>query len=248
MELKNFPIIKRLIPSIRKNLRITFQKHIFWTKIDKISFLLDIRQKQDREFYFTKKYEVDNFNYIYKNKFFKNSFIFIDIGCNIGIYTLKIGKKFNNCKQIISIEPILDAFKRLDSNIKKNNIHNFITPLNIALSNKEGKAKMKSFIKNNQIQLSKYEINEVGDIEVETKVFDKLYQFEGENIFIKCDTEGHECNVIEGMKNTLLKNNCLLQIEIFSKNFDKTEEILNRIGYVKIRETKERDTFFFEKN
>ena len=94
MELKNFPIIKRLIPSIRKNLRITFQKHIFWTKIDKIFFLLDIRQKQDREFYFTKKYEVDNFNYIYKNKFFKNSFIFIDIGCNIGIYTLKIGKKF----------------------------------------------------------------------------------------------------------------------------------------------------------
>ena len=248
MELKHFPIIKRLIPSLRKNLRIAFQKQIFWTKIDKISYLLDIRQKQDREFYFTKKYETDNFNYIYKNKFFKNSFIFIDIGCNIGIYTLNIGKKFNSCKQIISIEPILAAYERLESNIEKNKIDSFTTPLNIALSNKEGRVKMKSFTKNNQVQLSKFEINEVGDIEVETKIFDKIYQFEEENIFIKCDSEGHEYYVIQGMKNTLLKNNCLLQIEIFSENFNKTERILNEIGYYKIRETKERDTFFFEKS
>ena len=98
MKFNNFPLIKRLIPSLRKNLRLLFKKHIFWTKINDIHYLLDIRQKQDREFYFKKNYEIDNINFIYKNNFFDKSFIFVDIGCNIGIYTLLIGSKFKNCK------------------------------------------------------------------------------------------------------------------------------------------------------
>ena len=47
MNLYKLPIIKRLIPSIRKNIRLIFRKHIFWTNIGGIKYLLDIRQKQD---------------------------------------------------------------------------------------------------------------------------------------------------------------------------------------------------------
>ena len=247
MKFNKFPLIKRLIPSLRKNLRLLFKKHIFWTKINDIHYLLDIRQKQDREFYFKKNYEIDNINFIYKNNFFNKSFIFVDIGCNIGIYTLLIGNKFKNCKQIISIEPIFNTFKRLRSNVKINKIENITTLLNIALSNKDGKAKMRSVSKHNQIQLSKFEINETGDVDVETKVFDNLYKFEKEYIFIKCDVEGHEIKTLEGMKNTLYKNNCLIQIEIFSQNYKKTERILNSLDYFIIYISEERDTYFFGK-
>ena len=247
MKFNNFPLIKRLIPSLRKNIRLLFKKHIFWTKINGIHYLLDIRQKQDREFYFKKNYEIDNINFIYKNNFFDKSFIFIDIGCNIGIYTLLIGNKFKNCKQIISIEPIFNTFKRLRSNVKINKIENITTLLNIALSNKDGKAKMRSVSKHNQIQLSKFEINETGDVDVETKVFDNLYKFEKEYIFIKCDVEGHEIKTLEGMKSTLYKNNCLIQIEIFSQNYKKTERILNSLDYFIVYVSEERDTYFFGK-
>ena len=247
MKFNKFPLIKRLIPSLRKNLRLLFKKHIFWTKINDIHYLLDIRQKQDREFYFKKNYEIDNINFIYKNNFFDKSFIFVDIGCNIGIYTLLIGNKFKNCKQIISIEPIFNTFKRLRSNVKINKIENITTLLNIALSNRDGKAKMRSVSKHNQIQLSKFEINETGDVDVETKVFDNLYKFEKEYIFIKCDVEGHEIKTLEGMKSTLYKNNCLIQIEIFSRNYKKTERMLNELGYFMIYVSEERDTYFFGK-
>ena len=247
MKFNKFPLVKRLIPSLRKNLRLLFNKHIFWTKINDIHYLLDIRQKQDREFYFKKNYEIDNINFIYKNNFFDKSFIFIDIGCNIGIYTLLIGNKFKNCKQIISIEPIFNTFKRLRSNIKINKIENITTLLNIALSNRDGKAKMRSVSKHNQIQLSKFEINETGDVDVETKVFDNLYKFEKEYIFIKCDVEGHEIKTLEGMKSTLYKNNCLIQIEIFSRNYKKTERMLNELDYFMIYVSEERDTYFFGK-
>ena len=247
MKFNKFPLIKRLIPSLRKNLRLLFKKHIFWTKINDIHYLLDIRQKQDREFYFKKNYEIDNINFIYKNNFFDKSFIFVDIGCNIGIYTLLIGNKFKNCKQIISIEPIFNTFKRLRSNIKINKIENITTLLNIALSNKDGKAKMRSVSKHNQIQLSKFEINETGDVDVETKVFDNLYKFEKEYIFIKCDVEGHEIKTLEGMKSTLYKNNCLIQIEIFSQNYKKTERMLKKLNYFLMYVSEERDTYFFGK-
>ena len=247
MKFNKFPLVKRLIPSLRKNLRLLFNKHIFWTKINDIHYLLDIRQKQDREFYFKKNYEIDNINFIYKNNFFDKSFIFVDIGCNIGIYTLLIGNKFKNCKQIISIEPIFNTFKRLRSNVKINKIENITTLLNIALSNKDGKAKMRSVSKHNQIQLSKFEINEKGDVDVETKVFDNLYKFEKEYIFIKCDVEGHEIKTLQGMKSTLYKNNCLIQIEIFSQNYKKTERILNSLDYFIVYISEEKDTYFFGK-
>jgi len=247
MRFNKFPLIKRLIPSLRKNLRLLFKKHIFWTKINDIHYLLDIRQKQDREFYFKKNYEIDNINFIYKNNFFDKSFIFVDIGCNIGIYTLLIGNKFKNCKQIISIEPIFNTFKRLRLNVKINKIENITTLLNFALSNKDGKAKMRSVSKHNQIQLSKFEINETGDVDVETKVFDNLYKFEKEYIFIKCDVEGHEIKTLEGMKSTLYKNNCLIQIEIFSQNYKKTERMLNSLDYFIVYVSEERDTYFFGK-
>ena len=149
MKFNNLPLIKRLIPSIRKNFRLLFRNPIFWSKINDIYYLLDIRQKQDREFFFKKKYEIDNFNFINKNSFFKKNFIFVDIGCNIGIYTLIIGNKFKNCKHIISIEPIYNTFKRLRSNVKNNKIESITTLLNFALSNKDGKAKMRSVSKNN---------------------------------------------------------------------------------------------------
>ena len=67
MNLYKLPIIKRLIPSIRKNIRLIFRKHIFWANIDGVKYLLDIRQKQDREFYFKQEYETENFNFIFKS-------------------------------------------------------------------------------------------------------------------------------------------------------------------------------------
>ena len=107
---------------------------------------------------------------------------------------------------------------------------------------------MISFKKKNQIQLTKFEINKKGDVDVQTKMFDNLYKFNNEYIFIKCDVEGHEYKIIEGMKNTLKRNNCLLQIEIFKKNFSDTEKILNDLGYIKIEAGNHKSmSFFFNK-
>ena len=86
MYYKKIPIIKRWIPSFRRRLLTFLNKKIFWTKIDNIFYLIDINQKHEREFYFEKKYEKDNFSFILNNSFFNDKFTFIDVGSNIGIY------------------------------------------------------------------------------------------------------------------------------------------------------------------
>ena len=119
MNLLNLPLLKRLVPSLRRRIRLFFNQRIFWTKINDIFYLIDIQEKLDREFYFQKKYEEDNFNFIFKNKFFNKPFIFLDIGSNLGIYSLTITKIFKNCNKVLAFEPILETYKKFKLNIKK---------------------------------------------------------------------------------------------------------------------------------
>ena len=66
MFLNKLPILKRIIPSIRKRYYIYLSKKIFWINIDNIFYKIDIRQKHDRKFFFERKYEEENFNFIKK--------------------------------------------------------------------------------------------------------------------------------------------------------------------------------------
>ena len=247
MNFLKLPLLKRLIPSLRRRVRLIFNRQIFWTKIDDIFYLINIQEKLDREFYYKKKYEENNFKFIFEYKFFEKPFIFIDIGSNLGIYSLTISKNFKNCNKVLAFEPILETYKKLKLNIQKNSMNHNIIAANIALSNINETRKMKSILKNNQIQSAVYKINHNGNVNVISKVFDELYNFNNKNIFIKCDTEEHEFEIIQGMKKNLKENNCLIQIEIFDRNFKKLDSLLNELGYQLAKKTLEKDTYFYIK-
>ena len=59
--------------------------------------------------------------------------VVLDVGANIGIFTLKVAKKV---RRVISIEPEPQNFSILSKNIMKNNLSN-VTLLNLAVSDKE---------------------------------------------------------------------------------------------------------------
>ena len=99
--------------------------------------------------------------------------------------------------------------------------------------------------KNNQIQSAVYKINHNGNVNVISKVFDELYNFNNKNIFIKCDTEGHEYEVIQGMQKNIKNNNCLIQIEIIHRNFSKLNLLLNELGYKLLKKTIDKDSYFY---
>jgi FkbM family methyltransferase len=144
----------------------------------------------------------------------------VDIGANIGIYTLFLSNLVGNKGRVYAIEPIPVTFQILKNNIKKLRLDNVI-PINIAVSDICGNVFM---------EIPRYE--KAGDNYYEARIVtdagNKLKSFKVECItldglhkkynftptFIKCDVEGFEWNVFKGAASLLKVSEPILLVEI----------------------------------
>jgi FkbM family methyltransferase len=171
-------------------------------KIGRYKFVLDRSELHDfqmlKNFESGGIYEPEVSLYIMKN--LKLGETFMDIGANNGYYTILAAELVGPTGKVISIEPNPDAFQRLLHNIEINNLKNII-PLNIALSDKDGKATLylNDGSENGVASLIKGEQSKPF-FEVELKRFDDLFEDEKINI-IKMDVEGSEINIIRTAEN-----------------------------------------------
>ncbi|MBU1103121.1 MAG: FkbM family methyltransferase [Nanoarchaeota archaeon] len=99
-------------------------------------FLWSISIKNERGVFFCGKNHVtvhtaSSFNeYKIKNYFKLSKGTFIDIGANIGIYSIELGRELDKNGNVISIEADPTTFNFLLENIRLNNLEN-ILPLNV---------------------------------------------------------------------------------------------------------------------
>ncbi|MDB5243613.1 MAG: hypothetical protein JWP57_4238 [Spirosoma sp.] len=130
---------------------------------------------------------------------------FVDVGANIGLYSLIASSKVKNSGKVFAVEPSFREFKRLLSSIT-NNQKNNICSVNYALSNYEGTIMLS--VSEGHSGLNKI-VNGVTDsnkIMVPVSTFDSLLKgLNGnKNIdLIKIDVEGAELLVIQGMSGHL---------------------------------------------
>ncbi len=133
-----------------------------------------------------------------------NSPIVLDVGGNIGNHSLVFSL---NAKQVHTFEPIPYVFDVLCKNIDVNNISN-IQAHNLALSNCDENAKFyvnisgniggSSFDKRNDFMEEVTVIKKSGDAYINTLNLEKID-------LLKIDVEGHEFNVLDGLKETIFK-------------------------------------------
>jgi|AntAceMinimDraft_17_1070374.scaffolds.fasta_scaffold05541_1 FkbM family methyltransferase len=164
-------------------------------------------------------YEKNITNIILQN--LKENNIFVDIGANIGYYSVLASKILNNKGKIISFEPVKETFNKLIQNIKLNNINEQLTAYNCALGNKTGTENInlhKESGHNSVVRISK--LNNIGKEQIKIKKFDQLINFKNKDLFIKIDVEAYEFEVLKGMENTLKNNNCKIIFE-FTPTFYK---------------------------
>lgn len=118
----------------------------------------------------------------------------LDIGANVGFFSLYISKKFPKAK-IFSFEPFPETFKKLQSHFSQNNITN-VTPFNLAVSDFDGTSKFYSFEWTGCNTLVDGEFDESLSTvtEVNCVKFDKLRELSGVQKFeyAKIDCEGSE--------------------------------------------------------
>lgn len=162
---------------------------------------------------------------LFMNTILKKGHIFIDIGANIGLFSIHASSRVGETGAIYSFEPTNITFNRLLENIEINNIKN-ITPINIAISNSTGTTILNvsedGFDAWNSIAEPTSGSIFTKQVVNTTTLDDYLseMQIEIDKIgLIKIDVEGWEIPVIQGAKELLSQpNSPNLMIEFTEEN------------------------------
>lgn len=141
----------------------------------------------------------------------KEGDLFLDVGANIGSYTVlaAAAKRAN----VISIEPHPITMTKLKKNLVANNIDGRVRALEVALGSKSGKVNFTTNLDTmNRVMGSADRNTKL----VEMKTLDAIVGDESP-AFIKLDVEGFEADVISGATKTL-SNPSVLAIETESRD------------------------------
>ncbi len=136
----------------------------------------------------------------------KRGNVVLDLGANIGYYTLIFAKLVGEEGKVFAFEPDPTNFALLEKNIEMNGYKNVIL-VQKAVSNKDGKLKLylSEYSMGDHAIFNLYEGCKFIEIEV-IRLDDYFKNYEGKIDFIKIDTEGAEEQAIQSMLNLLKKN------------------------------------------
>lgn len=155
--------------------------------------------------------------------FLRTNDFFIDIGANVGHYTLIAGVYGN--ARVTAVEPIPSTFNRLQKNVSLNKWNHQPNLLNIGLSDKVG---VLNFT-NEQYTTNKVSNTQSG-IAIPVETLDNLCKTE-KPIAIKVDVEGYEWFVLSGGLETIASDVVkviIIELNQSGKNFGiEDENIIN---------------------
>ncbi|MDQ5956277.1 MAG: FkbM family methyltransferase [Candidatus Rhabdochlamydia sp.] len=235
-----FYLSKRLKNTDMHKIEIQDDLLLFTTRKDRIKLAFTGLDRRGAPFdilnfdYYEKEDEEVLFNLLKKNA------VILDIGANIGWYSLLFSKRLPQSK-IYAFEPIQDTYKNLVTNInlnKSNNIFSF----NLGLSEKKGFLPYYYFPEGSVLASEKNLINcpkakpitcqvDTLDTFVSTQRLDRLD-------LIKCDVEGAELSVIKGGLDAIKQFLPILFVELFERwalqfNYHPNDviDLLKKIGY-----------------
>tara|TARA_B110000483_G_scaffold175969_1_gene208101 strand:+ start:272 stop:1072 length:801 start_codon:yes stop_codon:yes gene_type:complete len=232
------PVLKRLIPSLIKKISSVINLQIK-VKRNNALFLLNTKNQHDRALLLSPDYEPKQINFLLNEINTQNNFnIFIDIGACIGFYSLSVASMCPNISRVDLFEPNNENFLCAKRNIELNNETAIKSSLyNFGLSNKSASKKLYTLKKNDGAGGSipefegQYADKGAVSFDIEVKIGDEILRYENKKIVLKIDVERHELNVLEGIKNLLTKNKCLVQVEVFGEYFDSISSIMKDYGY-----------------
>ena len=245
------PIFKRLIPSIGIRLLKILKRNRGFFNINGFKMYLDFLDPIDRSIILNKVYEVEEIDILTKLIDNNSSTRFIDIGANCGFYSFHFAMQN---LEVLAFEPNFEARLKMNNTIsQKQNLKDRIKIFPYGISNINSEMNMRSMVKHGYIQTGGSAIttdnvsqnNKYKVYKGEFKIGDEILNFKRDNLAIKIDVEGHELNVLKGIQNLLKSNKCIIQIEIFEKNFDIVNSYLLNRNFILINQFQQRSNYFY---
>lgn len=134
--------------------------------------------------------------------------LFVDVGANIGSYTVLASGHAGS--KTIAIEPIPATFRRLQNNLAINYLDSLVTAYNLGVGSKKGVLKFTTNL--DTVNHVAIESTEMDVIEVKVETLDQLLNGLHPSL-IKIDVEGFESEVLSGAS-TILDDDALKAIII----------------------------------
>lgn len=179
----------------------------------------------------------------YETKLFRSkikpAMTIIDIGANLGYYTVLASRLVGEQGLVLAFEPEPNFFKLLSKNINRNDIKN-VNHYEMAIAEKKGISELHLSDENKGHNSLIYSEELKTSVNVKTTTLDDFLnsQIIKKVDIIKMDIEGAEILAIEGMKNTLIKHTPLLFLEFsphliakLNRNPIDFLSVLREIGY-----------------
>jgi FkbM family methyltransferase len=143
----------------------------------------------------------------------------IDVGANIGVYTLLLGR-LPQIERVLAFEPVRRNFNQLCGSIFANGLDAKVDAYRVALSDRTGEAPI--HIDPTSTGISRLDLKDCRRDHavfarretIATAIFDQLVTLENRRIFLKIDVEGHADQVLGGMERLFASNEIFLQIEL----------------------------------
>jgi len=204
----------------------------------------DLEMRKTFQAYALKRIHEESTTNLFK-KVVKEGDVVVDLGANIGYFTLLAARLVGKKGKVFSFEPEPRNYNYLVKNIELNNYNN-VFAIWKAVSDKNGKTKLYicpydtgHHTINQYSGIRDYRPEETGDkqefIEIETTTLDDFFKDEEESIdVIKMDVEGAEALVLAGMDRIIKKSkNLKMFIEFFpfliTKMGNSPEEFIRRL-------------------
>lgn len=171
--------------------------------------------------------------YVRKNLVLNKGDVFVDVGANIGYYTVYASKKVGNDGLVVAIEPDARNLSVLHKNIKALGVPNvhvveaacgfdgciYLTPTKLPAFSSTTKER------------ENYEQKRIRSISLNTLIED-INVGESPNVFVKIDVEGSEIDVIQGGLSFIGRYHPTLIIETLDlPKLHKLQGTLQEIGY-----------------
>jgi FkbM family methyltransferase len=172
--------------------------------------------------------------------------VVIDIGANVGYYTMLFSDLVGNRGEVHAFEPVPSTYIVLAENIHRFPVYKNVYLNRVALGDKHQRTRMllprgdhgqASLVRHSDGSWKDAD-NEIASIEIEMMQLDQYADHLGRIDFVKCDVEGAELLVLRGAQSTLQRCRPKLFIEIddrWVRSFGWTTtdvlRYLRQIGY-----------------
>jgi FkbM family methyltransferase len=176
----------------------------------------------------------------------KRGDVVIDIGANVGYFTMLFSDLTGNRGEVHAFEPVPSTYIVLAENIHRFPVYKNVYLNRVALGNKDQPSRMllprgdhgqASLVRHSDGSWKDAD-NEIASIEIEMMQLDQYADRLGRIDFVKCDVEGAELLVLRGAQSTLRRCRPKLFIEIddrWTRSFGWTTtdvfRYLRQIGY-----------------